>query len=296
MELLDEEGNLFELVNAVDTLVVVFVVVILVTATVLVAVPGGSATDGILVQQVVVEVHEPPAGTVETGLVNTRGIVAVENASIRSSKGDDTLRLVVRLRVEQTEGGLTIFNGSRLYIGRKLTLDLGKATVSGVVVEAFEPFRMDSTPTPSPTPTPSRTPSPTPTRSPTPSPTPTASPTASPTPTPTPSPTPTTTPIAEATPGPTGATTHLVTFVATVPEERVDRIETGSVEIPDIVVVTRKVARPIADGYRLELTIELSVQRAADGTVFFRGVELAEGQLIILDFGTVEITGRVTDL
>lgn len=305
MELLDAEGNLFGLVNAVDAGAVLLVGLLVVGSVAVVAVPRDQPAAGVLVQQVVVEGETAPstAAAISTGPVPTAGVVAVENVSTSPVDGNVTVLAAVRLRVGQTADGLTTFNGTRLYIGRELTLELTAGTFTGVVVEAFEPFRMQATPTASPTRVPTPSPSPTPTTLPTPTATPpsTSTPTATRTPTATPSPTPTPTAspaprTASPTPGPAGPSTHLVTVVAVTSEETAAAIEGGAVPTRDIVAVRGRTTERVDDGVRVELVVELAVDRTADGAVLFRGVELVAGQRLVLDLGDVVLEGEVTAL
>jgi hypothetical protein len=150
MPLLDEEGNLFGLVNVVDAGAVVFMLLLVVggVGAYTYETAGDDTPEPMVFQQVVVESTNVsgPVGALRAGPVSTPGIVAVENVEVREKGNNTTVRFAVRLRVEQ-RNGLVYYDGSRLFIGRTLTLDLGQVTVEGTVVEAYEPMERFSTPT-----------------------------------------------------------------------------------------------------------------------------------------------------
>jgi len=296
MPLIDEEGDLFGVVNAVDALAVVLAGLALLGSLALLTGAGGGATEGTLTQSVTVRTTGVAGGVaaLEPGPVAGERVATVERVEQVRSGGNGsnaTYQLDVQLVVGTTDEGTTTFAGERLYIGRSLELDLDDTVVTGVVTAAREPERVQSVPTPTPTPTPEPTPTPTPTPAvtPTPAPTPTSTSTPTPTATATPPDTGTTTPAP-----PDEGTTRVVTVETTLDPDSADAVGVGPVAGEEVVGVRdRTVVSETADGTTLRLRLELAVTEDA-GTVYFRGVELEPGTRLRLSVDGVVVAGPVT--
>jgi len=172
MPVLDDEGRLFGAVNVVDALVVLFVLAVAVAGVALVTGAGdGTADPEPETRTVVVQTGAQPdyvVEAIEEGAVGTAGVAAVEELRVERSmetvyrvrggtlepvanssdryrvangslerveRPRTTLRLTVTLVVEETEDGLPVFGGERLYVGRNVRLDLGSTIVDGTVVD-----------------------------------------------------------------------------------------------------------------------------------------------------------------
>lgn len=285
MPVIDEDGDLFGVVNAVDALAVV-VVLLALAGGVVVLTGGGGAEGGTLTQSVTVRTTGAvPAGvaTLEPGPVANEQVAAIERVEQVQAAGNGTnatYELDVQLVIGTAGSGAPTFAGERLYIGRSVTLDLENVTVSGVVTAAREPERVESIPTPTPTPTP--TPPPT-----------TAPPTTTATQTPTTvPPTQTTAPTQTTTPEPT--TTRVVTLEATVDAAVADTVTEGPVMERDIVAIRdRRVVSETDTATTLRLQVELEVVEE-DGIVYFRGVALEPGTRLRLPVGGTTLAGTVT--
>lgn len=281
MPVIDEDGDLFGVVNAVDALAVV-VAILALAGGIVVLTGGGGADGGTLTQSVTVRTTGAvPAGiaALEPGPVANEQVAAIERVEQVSPAGNGTnatYELDVQLVIGTTGNGAPTFAGERLYIGRSVTLDLENVTVSGVVTAAREPERVESVPTPTPTPAPTTAP-PTETRT-------TAPPT----------PTQTTAPTQTSTPEPT--TTRLVTLEATVDAAVADAITEGPVMDGDVVAVRDRVVVSETDTRAtLRLQVELEVVEE-EGIVYFRGVALEPGTRLRLPVGGTTLTGTVTDV
>lgn len=261
MPVIDEDGDLFGVVNAVDAFAVV-VAILALAGGVVVLTGGGGADGGTLTQSVTIRTTGAvPAGiaALEPGPVANEQVAALERVEQVSPAGNGsnaTYELDVQLVIGTTDDGAPTFAGERLYIGRPVTLDLENVTVSGVVTAAREPERVESVPTPTPTQT------------------------AAPTETTTPEPT----------------TTRLVTLEATVDAAVADTITEGPVMDGDVVAVRdRTVVSETDTTATLRLQVELEVVEA-DGVVYFRGVALEPGTRLRLPVGGTTLTGTVTDV
>ena len=283
MPVIDEDGDLFGVVNAVDALAVALVVLVLAGGVVVLTGASGGAGSGTLTQSVTVQttVDVPTeVAALEPGPVANEQVAAIErvervSTAENASSGNATYELDVQLVVGTTEDGVTTFAGERLFIGRSVTLDLETVTVSGVVTAAREPERVESVPTPTPTPTPE--------------------PTTTAPPTQTQTPTRTATPPTQTTP-PEPTTTRVVTLETTVDAGNADTITEGPVMDRDIVAVDdRTVVSETETTTTLRLQVELEVVEE-DGTVYFRGVAVEPGTRLRLDLGEVRIAGTVTAL
>jgi hypothetical protein len=275
MPVIDENGDLFGTVNAVDALAVVLAGLVLLGGVAVLAGTGGSADRGTLTQSVTLRTDDADAATLQPGPTMNPDIAAVEDVREVESGPNGTWEVDVQLVIETSDSGAPVFDGERLYIGRSLSLQLDGPALSGVVTGAREPERVQSVPRPSGTPTPE----------------PTSTPTATP---------PTATPPNTGTPTPTeppaGDTTRLVTVETTLDDRAVDAVTTGPVEEDGVVAVRdRTVLGEGAEGTTVALQLELAVTET-DGALYFRGVELAPGTRLRLALDGVTVAGTVTEL
>jgi hypothetical protein len=269
MPIVDENGDLFGTVNAVDAAAVVLVALVAVGGVALFAGSGGGAEEGVLTQTVTLRTTadaSPGIASLEPGPVGNGAVVSItdiERAGDGSggSRSAEVWTLDARLAID-TEDGLATFDGERLYVGRNLTLRAGGVTVSGVVTGAFEPVRVQSVPTP----TPERTA--------------------------TPEGTATDTPAATATPTPAGET-RLVTVEATVDPGVAETVDAGPASATDVVAIREVTRRSAGDSVTLSLRLEVAV-REVDGTTYFRGVALDPGTRLLLELDGEPVAATVT--
>lgn len=269
MPIIDEDGDLFGVANAVD-IIIVIVVLIMASGFGFMAVSGQSQPeDTILTQTVTVQIEEN--GTeiedLETGPISNPDIIAIHNIDRRhESDALSKTTLTVQLRINSTEEGLPRFDGERLYLGRELELELNADTITGTVTGASEPERIERIPTPTTT-QPDTT---------------TAIPTSSETPT-----TKTTS---------TSATeSHVFTIETTLNPARADKVTEGPVAAPDVNAIQEKtVLAENGSATQLALQIELEVMEQ-DGKQFFRGVSVQEGTAIKLELESGTIEGTITE-
>ena len=266
MPVIDEDGDLFGVVNAVDALAVVLVVLALAGGVVVLTGASGGADSGTLTQSVTLQTTgavPTDITTLDPGPTVNEQVAAIERVEQVSAGGNGTnatYELDVQLVVGTTQDGVPTFAGERLFIGRSVTLGLETGSVSGVVTAAREPQRVESVPTPTPTTTPA----------------------------------PTTTPTPTTTPAPTA--TRTATVETTVDAEVADTVTQGPVVAREVVAVRdRTVVSEAETTTTLRLQVELEVVEE-DGTVYFRGVALEPGTRLRLNVGETEIVGTVTAL
>lgn len=272
MEVIDEEGDLLGRVNAVDAIAVLLVGLILVlggATLVLGASPTASDPAPAITTQVV-EFRSTGHGADVASLVpegpsRTAGVVAVENRTVVPAGGNDTILASIRLRVNTSESGLTTFRGERLYIGKELSLDLGATTLTGTITGASAPEALRTVPTPTPTAAPPTTAKPRTTEPPSPEPG-----------------------LAES--------TRTLTVRATLEADAAAAITEGPVKNDGLVAIQRKSKTSVDEGVRVTLDIDVDVLTADDGTVYFRGVELAEGRSLVLELDGVTVRSRIASL
>jgi len=157
-DFIDEEGNLFGLVNVIDALVVLLVVAVAVAGLGLVL--GGDRPDTTQNDTAVVYVdyQSDPlqpyvADVIPEGPVQTANITSIENKSVSPSSvvtqnqsGALSVQTHPRHRTVTFRIGLTVtrqdgeylYAGTQVEVGRQLTLDVGPTTISGQVT-AVEP-------------------------------------------------------------------------------------------------------------------------------------------------------------
>lgn len=136
MAIIDDKGRLFGTVNIIDALVVLFVLAVAVAGVALLA--GGGSSDETPTRTVVVDTGQQPDYVIDAireGSVETSEVVAVENKTVISANGNETLRLTVTLAATENADGLATFAGERLYVGRQVRLDLRTTIVDGTVIE-----------------------------------------------------------------------------------------------------------------------------------------------------------------
>jgi len=165
-DFIDEEGNLFGLVNVIDALVVLLVVAVVVAGLGLVL--GGDRPDTTQnnttqndTAVVYVDYQSDPlqpyvADVIPEGPVQTANITSIENKSVSPSSvvtqnqsGALSVQTHPRHRTVTFRIGLTVtrqdgeylYAGTQVEVGRQLTLDVGPTTISGQVtaVEPTEP-------------------------------------------------------------------------------------------------------------------------------------------------------------
>lgn len=133
MQVIDENGFLFGVINIIDALVVLLVAAVVIAGVALVL-PGEDEPQE--TRTIVFESTQQPEyviDAVEEGPVPTNEIEAVESKTVIND--GSRLRLQVRVNVDTTGDGLPRFKGERIYIGRQMELDLGSTIVNGTVVE-----------------------------------------------------------------------------------------------------------------------------------------------------------------
>lgn len=164
MDILDEKGRIFGVVNVVDAFVVFLVVAAAGMSTAIMlggddassSTPKSNATSGkmptekvpVIVTVRVQNVAPYVADAIEAGRVDSEAIIGVENVSTTAGMvvtQDEngtlhevrhprkrTVRMQVTLNATREENGY-VFRGKELEVGRKLVLDLGNVSVSGRV-------------------------------------------------------------------------------------------------------------------------------------------------------------------
>lgn len=157
MEIIDEEGNLFGVINVVDALAALLVLAVVVAGVALM-VPSDErpeASESVTVTATVklADVSPEFADDIETGLterqngdVTARVVEKEEVPAVVVVTSDDghiyarehprnkDIYLGVELRATNADEGLR-FHDAPLQVGREVTLDLGIITVSGRIVE-----------------------------------------------------------------------------------------------------------------------------------------------------------------
>lgn len=154
MNLIDDQGRLFGMINLIDALVVL-VVLVGIGAGVTFLLGGNAETEQPSKTEMTITVRavglQPfVADAISEGPVADDSVVAVENTHVEPTtmvvsdqngtlherehpkKRTATLRLTVNATKEESE---LLFRDTPLEIGQRLNLDLGKVTIKGVVVE-----------------------------------------------------------------------------------------------------------------------------------------------------------------
>jgi hypothetical protein len=156
MEVIDEKGRVFGVVNVIDLLVVVFLLAVAAAGVALVMADSGSgeSTEPVTLTVQTEEVEPyvaesiPGGGTIEGGNVTSVESKTVRPATIITENDSGaalardhprlkTVELRVTVEAERRNGNL-YFDNRRLYIGSEIGLDFGTTVLSGnvTVVEA----------------------------------------------------------------------------------------------------------------------------------------------------------------
>jgi hypothetical protein len=136
MKFIDERGFIFGRLNVADAVVLVALAGLVFGTVSLVYGIGQppQQTKGVVVETppvpdyVASEIQTGPVPSAEVVSIDQKGVVASDEESVQ-------LRLHVTLSVEQSKDELPKYRDERLYVGRTVTLDLGRTIVDGAVVD-----------------------------------------------------------------------------------------------------------------------------------------------------------------
>jgi len=153
MDIIDEKGDLFGLVNIIDALAVLLVVAVLMAGLVLVFgdTDTDTDTDTITVSITIEGVQPYIAEAIETGNVSKDVAITEKSVSpaesvvsdasgelhLREHPTNKTVNLQAELRVERSSEGFQ-FRGETLRLGSKITLDFPQVRVTGKVTSIKE--------------------------------------------------------------------------------------------------------------------------------------------------------------
>ncbi|WEL16802.1 Uncharacterized protein SVXHr_0623 [Halorhabdus sp. SVX81] len=159
MDIIDEHGNLFGIVNVIDALVVLLLAAVVVAGVALVVGQGpsetASSTEDVPITVQVEDTKPYVAAAIPEGAIETKeSIISVDDKSVEPSRvvvrADNgtlherahplnrTVTMDVTLSVSEalSDGQAEYrFNGQPLEVGRTLTLDLGRVSISGIVTD-----------------------------------------------------------------------------------------------------------------------------------------------------------------
>lgn len=147
MQVIDDRGYLFGLVNIIDALVVLVLLAVLVAGVALVTGAGSSPGEEPTQTEVIdFQTDSYPAFVIDAiaeGENANDDVVAVLDKSVTDLPDNESqtglnltrARLRVEVVVETSRDGLPTFDGERLYVGRELQLDLRSTIVDGIVVD-----------------------------------------------------------------------------------------------------------------------------------------------------------------
>jgi hypothetical protein len=155
MEVIDEKGRVFGVVNVVDLLVVVFLLAVVAAGAALVMGGGGAKgaatnqTESVTLTVQATDVQPYVAQAVpESGTVDPGNVTSVENKMVRpatiiteNNSGGALARDHPRLKTVELDvivmadrrNGTPYFDGRRLYVGSEIRLDFGNVVLSGDV-------------------------------------------------------------------------------------------------------------------------------------------------------------------
>ncbi|WP_435176501.1 DUF4330 domain-containing protein [Halorussus sp. AFM4] len=157
MDLIDDKGRLFGTVNIIDALAVLLVLAVAAAGTAFVL--GADDTESAATQHQttvtlrITDVQPYVADAIPEGPVDTDRIGAVTNKSVRPTEvvvADQNGTLHVRDHPQKrtvtldvalnttVENGEPTFAGEQLEVGRQLTLDFGRVTVTGNVTRVAD--------------------------------------------------------------------------------------------------------------------------------------------------------------
>ena len=146
MQVIDERGYLFGVVNIIDALVVLLVLAVVLAGVALVTgsseLGAGDETESQIIVFRTAPYPDFVTASIPEGSVGTEDVVAVHEKSISEVGGENQseepmtrARIRVELVVQPGSDGLPQFHGERLYVGRELRLDLQETIVDGLVVD-----------------------------------------------------------------------------------------------------------------------------------------------------------------
>ncbi len=150
MDIIDEDGHLFGLINIVDALVVLLVVAVLISGLVLIFDDTDDDTDTEIIS-VNITVERAPAyiaerieiGNISKDVTITEKSVSSAEIVVRDSDGelhirehptDKTVNLQVKLRIKRSSQGVQ-FRGNPMRVGTEITIDDGKVKFTGKVTD-----------------------------------------------------------------------------------------------------------------------------------------------------------------
>ena len=148
MDIIDEDGHLFGLINIVDALVVLLVVAVLISGLVLIFDDTDDDTEIITVN---ITVEKAPAyiaerieiGNISKDMTITEKSVSSAEIVVRDSDGelhirehptDKTVNLQVKLHIKRSSRGVQ-FRGNPMRVGTEITIDDGKVKFTGNVTD-----------------------------------------------------------------------------------------------------------------------------------------------------------------
>jgi hypothetical protein len=148
MDIIDEDGHLFGLINIVDALVVLLVVAVLISGLVLIFDDTDDDTEIISVN---ITVERAPAyiaerieiGNISKDVTITEKSVSSAEIVVRDSDGelhirehptDKTVNLQVKLHIKRSSRGVQ-FRGNPMRVGTEITIDDGKVKFTGKVTD-----------------------------------------------------------------------------------------------------------------------------------------------------------------
>lgn len=147
MQVIDDRGYLFGLINIIDALVVLVLLAVLVAGVALVTDAGSSPADEETRTEVIVfQTDAYPdfvTDAIEEGENGNDEVVAILDKSVTDLPDNESqtgvnltrARLRAEVVVETSPDGLPTFDGERLYVGREMQLDLRSTIVDGLVVD-----------------------------------------------------------------------------------------------------------------------------------------------------------------
>jgi hypothetical protein len=260
MKIIDQDGNLFGIINIIDTFILLIILIIITSGISFVITSSGSTGGGPADSEQVTNTQtsvifratgQPDYVTDEVteASVSRSTIASIEEVSVVSTNNGNTLFLRLRLNVTEEPSGTTMWKGSRLTVGRSETISLPSIQIQDTITDTGDSAALP-TPTPTPTPTPKEI-------------------------------------------------TQIISVQTTTPKYIANAITEGNVSASsDIIAVRHKIIEPNLqdENVTVELTIEAIVTRNQDQQLMYRGSRLFIGRDLRLDLGRTIITVTVTDL
>lgn len=158
MRLIDDDGNLFGLVNIIDALALLLVVGISIAGVALVTPSDGTHQPGGNVSETVVIVRttDVPGYVADTiadspELVD-EGAQLVGLSTINTSSGRVDLYTKVRLRATSNPQNQLVYKDTKLLLGRSLALEFRRTEISGTIFDVNATEQKLPTPTQNPSP------------------------------------------------------------------------------------------------------------------------------------------------